>query len=128
MKKGLLSVLFILIFVIAFSLTAMAASWEGWGDGWVKTSTYTELNAGSVKTGCSFCNWGTNNFMSAYQAGKLSLSGNGGYESRHSDYIKVDVSGGYDTSYDQFRNIPGGYQSSWGEQWANGSVKITSPH
>lgn len=127
-NKSLLMVLLITIFVSAFAVTAMAASWEGWGSGYIKTSTNTELNAGSVKTRCGFCDWGTNYFMSASQSGKLSLKANGGFESRHPDDIKVNVSGGYDTGYEQSRHIPGGYQSQWGEQWANGSVKITSPH
>ncbi|MFA5776999.1 MAG: hypothetical protein WC906_00985 [Parcubacteria group bacterium] len=124
MKKAMFLTLIIGI-VFAFTTTPASAQWVGEGSGYVDTATNTFLNVGTMKTGCGdACNFGKSYFMEAQQAGSLSI-GAKGYE-RNPDLVRVDMSGGYDTGYEQAREIPGGFQRQYGEQWGSGKITLKS--
>lgn len=130
-KLFLIALVIGILFAFASAPTpASAQTWEGWGSGKVTTSTDTYLNASTSKSGgCGdACSWGSNSFMSASQDGSLKISGSGGFASHRPDDVNVTMKGGYDTGYEQAQNIPGGFQHQYGEQWASGTVTITSPH
>lgn len=123
MKKFslILIAIFALINIIA-ATNAQADSWRGWGSGKTETWTNSTINQGGY-----FCGNSGSFFQSAGQSGGLSIKAKGRYDSWEPDDVKVKVKAGYNTGYDQYQGTPGGYQSQWGEQWGNGSVRVESP-
>jgi hypothetical protein len=102
MKK--LAVVVAMLAVVAFSGAAMAT---GFIEGWADTATVTKLNAGAVASGCgSACEWGMNSFMESAQAGQMNF-GLKGCASCGTG-VSGEINAGYDTTYSQDRDIPGG--------------------
>lgn len=119
MKK----VAMLLAVVAVMALSVAPAMATGFIEGYGGTATLTELSAGAVSNSCgSACDWGFNSFMSSAQAGELSLGLKGC--ANCGTGVAGEVNVGYNTGYAQDRDIPGGYQKSWGEQWGSGTVKM----
>lgn len=119
--------LFVSVMVMAIVLSVATAMAEGgFIEGYGETATVNQLNVGSVSTCGSACDFGKNYFMDAAQAGQIALGLKGC--ATCGTAIAGEINVGYDTGYSQDRDIPGGYQRQYGEQWASGTVKMFPSH
>ena len=115
--------LFIALFAVILCAAGPAQSvdWKGQGEG--EAWTWTDVNLTMGK----FCLDGFKGYgISATQDGSAGLSLSG--KEKYVDKVQFEGTAKYNTGYDTYQKVPGGYMTTWGNQSVIIDGAISSGH